>query len=373
MATVVLKYGNYSSHLDLDYDFVVSGRSWSLYAALVFRTGNYNMGSWGAIGNTYIHTVTVGGGLPYTAMYSATTLIGRSFITSGTYPTNGAAPSVSFGWRFGVNSSWGGYPNAPSGSVTVWGSAIGAINAPSVNKPTISSITDTSAKASFTIANNNGQAPRDYYIDLSETNFGSVVKTINGSSGTFTGLTPNKTYYARANSSNDGGRGYSAVTSFKTLFYDPGSPANIVLSYDQSEPIPSANLQATWLAASAGSTPIAGYRLRLYKNNVEVTTIDTENTNISYTFGTFEELGFVPGDVAKVGIYAYSKDWQGNKHFSGGGAAGSIVYSNTVTEVSDKYVYVSMNGGAFEKYKMYVSINGGSFVEHKKEKFKIIQ
>ena len=150
-------------------------------------------------------------------------------------------------------------------------------------------------------------------------------------------------------------------------------PANIVLSYDQSEPIPSANLQATWLAASAGSTPVAGYRLRLYKNDVQIQMIDTENTNISYTFGTFEELGFVPGDVAKVGIYAYSKDWQGNKHYSGGGTSSSQVYSNSVTEVSDKYVYVSMNGGAFEKYKMYVSINGGSFVEHKKEKFKIIQ
>lgn len=372
MATVVLKYGNYSSHLDLDYDFVVSGRNWSLYAALVFRTGNYNMGSWGAIGNTYIHTVVVGGGLPYTSMYSATTLIGRSFITSGTYPTNGAAPSVSFRWRFGVNSSWGGY-QTPSGSVTVWGSAIGAINAPSVNKPSISSITDTSAKASFSVANNNGQSARNHAIDLSATNFGSTLKTISGTSGTFSGLTPNKTYYARARAANDGGTGYSAVASFTTTFNDPGSPANIVLSYDQSEPIPSANLQATWLAASAGSTPVAGYRLRLYKNDVQIQMIDTENTNISYTFGTFEELGFVPGDVAKVGIYAYSKDWQGNKHYSGGGTSSSQVYSNSVTEVSDKYVYVSMNGGAFEKYKMYMSINGGSFVEHKKEKFKIIQ
>ena len=372
MATVVLKYGNYSSHLDLDYDFVVSGRSWSLYAALVFRTGNYNMGSWGAIGNTYIHTVTVGGGLPYTSMYSATTLIGRSFITSGTYPTSGAAPSVSFGWRFGVNSSWGGY-QTPSGSVTVWGSAIGAINAPSVNKPSISSITDTSAKASFSVANNNGQSARNHAIDLSATNFGSTLKTISGTSGTFSGLTPNKTYYARARAANDGGTGYSAVASFTTIFNDPGLPANIVLSYDQSEPIPSANLQATWLAASAGSTPVAGYRLRLYKNNTQIKMIDTENTNISYTFGTFEELGFVPGDVAKVGIYAYSKDWQGNKHFSGGGTSSSQVYSNSVTEVSDKYVYVSMNGGTFEKYKMYVSIDGGSFKEHKKEKFKIIQ
>ena len=371
MATTVLKYGNYSSHLDLDYDFVVSGRNWSLYASLVFRTGNKNMGSWSAIGNTYIHTVTVGGGLPRTPMYSSTTLIGRSFITSGTYPTNGAAPSVSFGWRFGVNSSWGGY-QTPSGSVTVWGSAIGAINAPSVNAPKISSITDKTAQASFTIANSNGQTPRDYYIDLSESNFGSVVKTISSSSGTFSGLTPNKTYYARANASNDGGRGYSSVTSFKTLFYNPSAPGNIVLSCDKSEPIPSANIQATWLASTAGSTAVAGYRLQLYKNDVKISTIDTDNTNISYTFGTFEELGFQPGDVAKVGIYAYCKDWNGDKHFSGDGAANAIVYSNSLTEVSDKYVYVSLDGGEFIKYKMYVSLNGADFIEQKKEKFKII-
>lgn len=371
MATVVLKYGNYSSHLDLDYDFVVSGRSWTLYAALVFRTGNYNMGSWSAIGNTYIHNVSVGGGLPYTPMYSSTTLIGRSFIASGRYSSSGAAPSVTFGWRFGVNSSWGGY-QTPSGQVTVWGSAIGAINAPSVNAPQITSITDTSAKASFTIASNNGQAPKDYYIDASETNFGSAVKTIVGSSGTFSGLTPNKTYYARANASNDGGRGYSAVTSFKTAFYNPSSPANIVINCSNNEPIPTSTLQATWLSSTAGSTPVAGYRLQLYKNDVKVQTIDTESTNISYSFGTLQDLGFQPGDVVKVGIYAYCKDWNGDKHFSGDGAANAIVYSNSLKVISDKYVYASINGGEFIKYKMYVSVNGNDFVEQKKEKFEII-
>ena len=366
MATVVLKYGNYSSHLDLDYDFVVSGRNWSLYAALVFRTGNYSMGSWGAYGSTYIHTVYGNGGLPYTDMYSATTLISRSFIASGTYAANGAAPAVTFGWSFGVNSSWGGYER-PSGEVTVWGSAIGSITAPSVNAPKISSITDKTAKASFTIANSNGQTPWDYYIDASATNFGSVVSTIVGKSGTFSKLTPNKTYYARANAANDAGRGYSSITSFKTIFNKPSQPGNIVLSYSGNEPIPSSKLQATWLASKAGSTAVAGYRLQLYKNNTKISTIDTENTKISYTFKSFEALGFEPGDIAKVGIYAYSKDWSGAKQLSSG-----IVYSNTVTVVSDKYVQVSSDGSDFMKCKMYVSVNGEDFVEQKKEKFKII-
>lgn len=374
MATTVLKWGNYGSHLDLDYDFVVSGRSWSLYAALVFRTGNYNMGSWGSTGNTFIHTVSVGGGLPYTPMYSATTLIGRSFITSGTYPTNGAAPSVRFGWGFGVNSSWGGFPNNPSGEVTVTGPAIAAITPPSVGTPSISKISDKSAYASFSITNNNNGSPTDYYMDLSETNFGSVIKTISARSGTFSGLTPNKTYYVRANSANAAGRGYSAVASFKTTFINPGAPGKPSLTYDQPEPIPRAKITGNWNAGTAGSTAVAGYRIRLYKNGSNIESVDTESTDTSYTFPkTLEEYGFEPGDVLAIGIYAYSKDWQGTKFFNGDGASTAIVMSDNLTIVSDKYIWVSVNGQSFNKHKMYISVNGGSFQEVRKEKFKVIK
>lgn len=374
MATTVLKWGNYGSHLDLDYDFVVSGRSWSLYAALVFRTANYSMGPWGSTGNTFIHTVVVGGGLPSTAQYSSTTLIGRSFIASGTYPTNGAAPSVRFGWGFGVNSSWGGFANNTGGEVTVTGPSIAAINPPSVGTPSVSKISDKSAYASFSITNNNGGNPTDYYMDLSETNFGRVIKTISARSGTFSGLTPNKTYYIRANSANAGGRGYSKVTSFKTTFIYPGAPGKPNLTFDQSEPIPRAKLTIDWSKAASGSTDVAGYRVTLYKNNSEVITVDTDSTDISYTFEkTLEEYGFEPGDALKVGIYSYSKDWEGNKFLNGGGTSTSQVFSDSLTVVSDKYVYASINGSAFNKYKMYISIQGAPFSEVKKEKFKVIK
>ena len=75
--------------------------------------------------------------------------------------------------------------------------------------------------------------------------------------------------------------------------------------------------------------------------------------------------------MASVSIYAYCKDWEGTKHWSGGGST-AIWSSNTITVVSDKYIYVSQNGGGFTRYKMYTSQNGGSFVEVKKEKFKVI-
>lgn len=243
---------------------------------------------------------------------------------------------------------------------------------PSLNNISISSVGDTSAYVSFSVANNNGQAPYSPYIELSLTNFGDVIKSSASRGVTFTGLDANRTYYARGNDANDAGRSYTNVASFTTSYINPGAPGKPVLSYDQTEPIPKAKLTASWLAASAGSTAIAGYRIRLYKNGTEVATIDTENTGVSYTFNSFESYGFEPGDVAQVGIYSYSKDWAGTKHFNGGGNSSSQVYSNTLTIISDKFIYASVNGRAFDKYKMYISQNGGSFVEVKKEKFKVI-
>lgn len=242
---------------------------------------------------------------------------------------------------------------------------------PTLSAISYSSVKDTSVYASFSVSNNNGEAPSDSYIDASLTNFGTVVTGISSKAGTITGLTPNRTYYLRGNAANSAGRAYTAVTSFTTAFYAPGNPGAPVLTYDQSEPIPKANIKATWTAASAGSTAIGGYRIRLYKNGSEIRCIDTDSTAVTYTFGTFEALGFVPGDVASVSIFAYCYDWAGNKHWSGSGTT-AVNGSNTITVVSDKYIYVSQNGGGFTRYKMYTSQNGGSFVEVKKEKFKVI-
>ena len=264
-------------------------------------------------------------------------------------------------------------PTSPAGYVTLTLSGLPTVGKPSLSSISVSSIGDKSVYASFSVTNNNYQDPYSPHIDVATSNFSGVVSTINARAGTLSGLDPNRTYYVRGNDANDAGQTYTNVASFTTIYNNPGAPGAPILSYNQTEPIPKANLKATWTAASAGSTAISGYRLILYKNGTEIKVIDTESTDTFYTFGTFESLGFVPGDIAKVGIYSYAKDWAGNKHFNGDGASSAQVYSsNTITEVSDKYIYVSSNGSSFNKYKMYVSVDNGAFNEVKKEKFKVI-
>lgn len=248
------------------------------------------------------------------------------------------------------------------------------ISKPSLSGLSVSKISDKSAYLSFNINSANNGTVSSSRIDLSLTNFGKVVKTINSRTGTISGLDPNRTYYARGSAANQAGRSYTRVKSFKTTFIDPGAPGKPSLSYDQPEPIPRAKITASWSAGTAGSTAVAGYRVRLYKNGSNVESVDTDSTNTSYTFPkTLEEYGFEPGDVLAIGIYAYSKDWNGTKFFNGGGASTAIVMSNNLTIVSDKYIWVSINGQSFNKHKMYVSINGGSFQEVRKEKFKVIK
>ena len=243
---------------------------------------------------------------------------------------------------------------------------------PSLSGLSISSVSDTSAYISFNINSANNGSVSDSYIDLSLSNFGSMVKSISSRAGTFTGLDPNRTYYARGNAANAAGRSYTGVSSFTTGFTDPGAPSNLKIAYNKNEPIPTAAYTFSWDAGSAGSKPIAGYRFRLYKNNTEILMEDTESTATSKTING-ADYNFAVGDVIKFGLYCYSKDWAGNKHFNGGGAGSAQVVSGTITIVSDKYIYVSVNGGTFDKKKMYISVNGGSFIEVKKEKFKTIK
>lgn len=243
---------------------------------------------------------------------------------------------------------------------------------PSLSGLSISSVSDTSAYISFNINSANNGSVSDSYIDLSLSNFGSMVKSISSRAGTFTGLDPNRTYYARGNAANAAGRSYTGVSSFTTGFTDPGAPSNLKIAYNKNEPIPTAAYTFSWDAGSAGSKPIAGYRFRLYKNNTEILMEDTESTATSKTING-ADYNFAVGDVIKFGLYSYSKDWAGNKHFNGGGAGSAQVVSGTITIVSDKYIYVSVNGGTFDKKKMYISVNGGSFIEVKKEKFKTIK
>lgn len=95
---------------------------------MVFNTGTTNMGTWTCWGETYLHdSGNTGVGLPYTTTGSDYVIVDWRRITSGTYNSNGDAPTVAFGWSWGVNSSWGGY-EFPAGTVSFTGDAIEKIS-----------------------------------------------------------------------------------------------------------------------------------------------------------------------------------------------------------------------------------------------------
>lgn len=132
---------------------------------------------------------------------------GKDYTISGTctVPASGTI-SFSFGAGVGHNST---ADIQQSGSIL-------KVGTPSINTPTISNIGRNTANASFSVSNNAGHSITDNYIDCGTYNFGNVISTISSTSGTFSGLTPNTTYYVRANASNGYYRGYSSVTSFTT-------------------------------------------------------------------------------------------------------------------------------------------------------------
>lgn len=90
-----------------------------------------------------------------------------------------------------------------------------------VTTPTVTvsmgAVTETTIACSMSVTHNGYQPIQDTYIDLfTDSGCTNKVGVITGSSGTFTGLSANTTYYARANASNGYYRGYSSVPSKKT-------------------------------------------------------------------------------------------------------------------------------------------------------------
>ena len=85
---------------------------------------------------------------------------------------------------------------------------------------TLGTPTETTIPASMSVTHNGYQPIVDNYIDLfTDSACTNKVGTITGTSGTFTGLNPNQTYYAKANASNGYYRGYSGVASKTTYDY----------------------------------------------------------------------------------------------------------------------------------------------------------
>lgn len=134
----------------------------------------------------------------------------------------------------------------------------------------------------------------------------------------------------------------------------PSNPGTPVLSYNKSRLTIKEKWTFKWSAATAANTtsPIKGYRIRLYKNGETIAIKDSSGKSLSwlrapnskdYIYdrdGTSTTItinpvvhGFMPGDTVKLSIFAYTKYGlknDGSKLFSGGGGTAVCSAESTV-------------------------------------------
>lgn len=155
----------------------------------------------------------------------------------------------------------------------------------------------------------------------------------------------------------------SSVT--KTNFVAPLKPQAVQITTDMSEPIPTGTYKGNWTApSSTGSNGVSGYRIQWLKNGANLgSEVDVSGVTASKAL---TEADIQPNDTLSFKVRAYTIG-QSTRYYS------DYTTSGTITIVSDKFIFLSQNGGTFIKYKAFISVNGGSFTEIKKEKLKIIK
>lgn len=125
--------------------------------------------------------------------------------------------------------------------------------------------------ASLTVTNTGGASIQSQGINLySDSSCTTQVKAVTGTSGTFTGLTPNTTYYARAYANNGYYTGYSAVQTVTTLNKATITTASNINHGD--------NLEVTYNNPSSSALAIG-----IYKGDTPIAS-DRTCTGTSYTF-----------------------------------------------------------------------------------------
>lgn len=158
--------------------------------------------------------------------------------------------------------------------------------------------------------------------------------------------------------------GWKTSGTTTTSFVAPSAPRSVAITTDMAEPIPTGTYKGSWLApTSTGTNGVSGYRVQWLKNGSNFgDEYDVSSTSASKAV---TEDTIQPGDILSYKVRAYTIG-QNTRYYSDYTTAGSIEI------VSDKFIYISQNGGSFIKYKAFISINGGSFTEIKKEKLKVI-
>ena len=224
---------------------------------------------------------------------------------------------------------------------------------PTLSAVTVSNITHNSASASFSVTDNGGKSISSNSIELSKTNFGTVIKTISGTSGSFTGLDVGTTYYARAKAANADATGYSAVKSFKTTNPVPTSLAiSNLKSYYKNK---ASDLCISGTVSASSVTTITNYTL-YYKRSS-----DTTYTSKSLGTSTSFELTNLQNNTTYNIYFTVTNS---------GGKATSSTYNQATPQM--KCIKLSTNGGAFTDYRMYYSLSNGAWMGIKKGKIKKI-
>lgn len=170
------------------------------------------------------------------------------------------------------------------------------------------------------------------------------------------GTTNNRTVYAEATTTGSKGGSTTATGQADIRQYiGPTPPGTPVISYSKSKLTNKEPWTFTWAPASATNTssPVVGYRLRLYRNGNIINgialksgskteliksgtepLIDTNSTSCSITILDPTEFGFVPGDTVKLGIYSYTRFGQDNNDYTNAGVG--ILYNSDSSGTLEK-------------------------------------
>lgn len=264
---------------------------------------------------------------------SGTNLTKDQLLGSGTFTLSGGSS---------VSASATGHIYGSSSSYAVSASQSWTLDN-NVTTPTVTcSLTQglNTLGASLTVTNTGGATIQSQSIKLySDNACTNLVGTINGTSGTFTGLTPNTTYYAKAQANNGTYTGYSSVVSKATYNKATISTAPNI---DHGN-----TLTVTYANPSSSSLKIA-----LYTSGGTVLCADRTCTGTSYTF-TFT-------DTELDKIY---KEYGNSSSFSP-----YVILRTANTYYDTKTITITLKGnqktirdkvsGSWKRGKVYVKVSG---------------
>ena len=293
--------------------------NWEIYA----RCEN------GTSGSTYVENYGFNGNVHETNLSYSNRFYKDSKIASGSF-------SLSGGSSFNVNITAHPY----SGSHTSSGSWTFVLDT-AVTTPTVTCLGSKgldSITASMSVTNNGGAEIVDTYIDLfTDSGCQNIVGTLVKTSGTFLNLSPNTTYYLRANASNGTYRGFSEVIPVTTYDIARISTAN---NFNHGD---STSIQITNPASLSLSL-----EMKIGNNSILTKTGLTTGTNtISFTDTELDKIYKLYGNSSTLTVTFI---------VSGSGYTNS---KNCIITLKGNQKTVKNNvSGSWKRGKIWTNING---------------